>query len=54
MFFFYFAEAKLNSVIAVFFFGFILNDNAGAGFNYSNRNQSAVSFKNLSHTDFFT
>jgi len=52
MFFFNFTKAKLNSIITVCFFGFILNNNTRSCFYNSNRDQSAVSFKNLGHTNF--
>ena len=53
MFFFNFTKTKLNSIITVCFFGFVLKYNAGACFYNSNRNQSAISFKNLGHAQFF-
>ena len=53
MFFFNFTKTKLNSVITVCFFGFVLKYYARTSFYNSYRNQLAVSFKNLGHAQFF-
>ena len=49
-----FAEAKLDSGIAVVFSGLFLDHDARACFYNSNRDDLAVVIENLSHADFLT
>ena len=45
-------EAKLHSVVAFFFSGLLLSNDAGTGFNNGNRNDAAALIEDLGHAHF--